>query len=490
MISEPCNPNPCGPNADCSVGLTKNPICTCRPGFYGDPQSNRGCGPECTTNSECPSTQACINQKCRDPCPGACGINAACRVTGHNPVCTCVPGYTGNPYQNCNPIVVSPVITPTLSPPVSYPQLPPKPDCPNCKPECVLNSDCPPNLACMNQKCRDPCPGVCGQNAVCKVNNHNPICSCLQGYQGDPTRSCAPRRKTLFIAELKTCINKWFHFSIAVAPSVVEPVVPNPCNPNPCGNYADCRPVNNQATCSCLPGYYGNPCRPECIASSDCPKNKACVNQKCVDPCPGTCGIGANCVVKDHNPICSCPGSMTGDPFVRCTEPVVVQPEQVTTKPKDPCSPSPCGVGADCRSQGNSATCYCPANYVGDPYTGCRPECVQNSDCPRDKSCANNRCVNPCPGVCGLNAECRVINHYPVCSCLSGYTGDASSACRPIPVESRPIEPVVTDRPCVPSPCGPNSACREVSNKPVCSCQSGFVGVPPSCRPECSVSFF
>jgi hypothetical protein len=88
-----------------------------------------------------------------------------------------------------------------------------------------------------------------------------------------------------------------------------------------------------------------------------------------------------------------------------------------------------------------------------------------------------------------LNAECRVINHYPVCSCLSGYTGDASSACRPIPVESRPIEPVVTERPCVPSPCGPNSACREVSNKPVCSCQSGFVGVPPSCRPECSVKF-
>jgi hypothetical protein len=270
---------------------------------------------------------------------------------------------------------------------------------------------------------------------------------------------------------------------------VVDPIVPQPCNPSPCGNYAECRPVNNQAVCSCLPGYYGTPCRPECVASSDCPKNKACVNQKCVDPCPGTCGIGANCVVKDHNPICSCPGSLTGDPFVRCTEPVVVQPETATTRPKDPCNPSPCGVGAECRSQGNSATCKCPINYVGDPYTGCRPECVQNSDCPRDKSCANNRCINPCPGVCGLNAECRVINHYPVCSCLSGYTGDASSACRPIPVESRPIEPVVTERPCVPSPCGPNSACREVSNKPVCSCQSGFIGVPPSCRPECSVKF-
>ena len=196
VVSEPCNPNPCGPNADCSVGVTKNPICTCRPGFFGDPQSNRGCGPECTTNSECQSTQACINQKCRDPCPGVCGINAACRVTGHNPVCTCVPGYTGNPYQSCNPIAVSPVVTPTLAPPISYPQRPVEPQT---RPECVLNSDCPPNLACINQKCKDPCPGVCGQNAVCKVNNHNPICSCVQGYQGDPTRSCAPRRKIYFL---------------------------------------------------------------------------------------------------------------------------------------------------------------------------------------------------------------------------------------------------------------------------------------------------
>ena len=185
--------NPCGPNAECTTGPLNNPVCVCRPGFYGDAQSQRGCGPECTTNSECPSDKACINQKCRDPCPGACGINAACKVTEHNPVCTCVPGYAGNPYQNCAPIVVSPVITPEgPAPPKPYPQTP---EIPTYKPECVLNTDCPSNLACINQKCVNPCPGVCGINAVCKVSNHNPICSCVQGYIGDPTRECAPRRK-------------------------------------------------------------------------------------------------------------------------------------------------------------------------------------------------------------------------------------------------------------------------------------------------------
>lgn len=70
-----------------------------------------------------------------------------------------------------------------------------------------------------------------------------------------------------------------------------------------------------------MPGFIGNPptCRPECVTSSECPLNEACVNQKCVDPCPGTCGIAAKCQTVSHNPICSCPSPYTGDPFVRCT---------------------------------------------------------------------------------------------------------------------------------------------------------------------------
>ena len=165
-------------------------------------------------------------------------------------------------------------------------------------------------------------------------------------------------------------------FKLAAEPVIVDPVVSQPCNPSPCGSYADCRPVNGQPICSCLPGYYGTPCRPECVASSDCPSNKACVNQKCVDPCPGTCGSGANCVIKDHNPICSCPNGLTGDPFIRCVTPVVVEPP-ASPRPIDPCNPNPCGPGAQCRPQGaNSATCYCPSTYIGDPYTGCKPECV------------------------------------------------------------------------------------------------------------------
>lgn len=94
----------------------------------------------------------------------------------------------------------------------------------------------------------------------------------------------------------------------------------NPCSPSPCGPNSECRVINNQAVCSCVRGYLGSPptCRPECVVSTDCPQNEACSNQRCTNPCPGSCGIGALCHVVNHNPICICPSSQTGDPFVRC----------------------------------------------------------------------------------------------------------------------------------------------------------------------------
>lgn len=94
----------------------------------------------------------------------------------------------------------------------------------------------------------------------------------------------------------------------------------NPCAPSPCGPNSHCREVNGQAVCSCLPNYTGLPpaCRPECTVSAECPQNRACIQQKCQDPCPGVCGQNANCEVINHSPICSCRSGYTGDPFTRC----------------------------------------------------------------------------------------------------------------------------------------------------------------------------
>jgi hypothetical protein len=102
--------------------------------------------------------------------------------------------------------------------------------------------------------------------------------------------------------------------------------------------------------------------------------------------------------------------------------------EQVPIE-EDPCTPNPCAQNAVC----NNGICTCLAEYHGDPYTGCRPECVLNSDCPRDKACLRSKCVNPCSlEACAQNAICEVVSHIPMCRCPPGFEGNALVQCQPV----------------------------------------------------------
>ncbi len=96
-------------------------------------------------------------------------------------------------------------------------------------------------------------------------------------------------------------------------------------------------------------------------------------------------------------------------------------------QPHDLCNPSPCGANAQCRN----GVCSCLPEYQGDPYVGCRPECVINNDCPPHLACIRNKCKDPCPGTCGQNAVCNVYMHIPVCSCPHGTSGNAFIQCKP-----------------------------------------------------------
>ena len=95
---DPCNPSPCGTNAVCQ-NRGRAAACQCIPDYFGDPYL--ACRPECTTNSECPSSKACQNLHCVDPCPGVCGFHATCHVNNHIAQCTCDPGYTGDAFIGC-----------------------------------------------------------------------------------------------------------------------------------------------------------------------------------------------------------------------------------------------------------------------------------------------------------------------------------------------------------------------------------------------------
>lgn len=53
-----------------------------------------------------------------------------------------------------------------------------------------------------------------------------------------------------------------------------------------------------------------------------------------------------------------------------------------------------------------------------------------NDDCPYNRVCTNNRCVDPCVGLCGINANCVTRNHIGTCQCLPGHNGDPFSGCQ------------------------------------------------------------
>lgn len=237
-----------------------------------------------------------------------------------------------------------------------------------------------------------------------------------------------------------------------------KPVAPplNPCQPSPCGPYSQCKVSGDSPSCSCLPGFVGSPprCRPECVSNSECQSHLACINQKCKDPCPGSCGLNAECRVVSHTPNCICQPGFIGDPFRQCSPqpsntslPFLPQAldlrlvflflAKVVQETLSPCKPSPCGANAECREQHGAGACVCLPDYFGNPYEGCRPECVLSSDCPSDKACIQSKCQDPCPGTCGQNALCQVINHLPSCTCVQGFTGDPFRYCTPVSVERK-----------------------------------------------------
>lgn len=202
----------------------------------------------------------------KNPCiPSPCGLNSVCRQNGDNVLCTCTEKFIGSP--------------------------------PNCHPECIGNSECPNNKACINMKCTDPCTDICGRNAQCYVVSHTPICQCNDGYTGDPFLRC----------EIK----------IVAYEEYVNPCIPSPCGPN-----AVCKERNSAGACYCLQDFFGNPyegCRPECILNSDCPSNKACIQSRCQDPCPGSCGANTECYTINHMPNCVCPSGYDGNPYQYCS---------------------------------------------------------------------------------------------------------------------------------------------------------------------------
>ena len=80
------------------------------------------------------------------------------------------------------------------------------------KPECTSDPECPFHLACIQEKCQDPCyTSTCGVNAECKAKNHRAICVCIYGFVGDPYTICEERKtrsNIVFMIKIRTKYQK------------------------------------------------------------------------------------------------------------------------------------------------------------------------------------------------------------------------------------------------------------------------------------------
>lgn len=336
-----------------------------------------------------------------NPCnPSPCGPNTQCAILSNGfAKCTCLHGYLESPntVRGCieqrnlcepNPCGLGALCDPTR------------------EPVCVCPTGTRGNPY---RSCLEPTlplvlcqPGPCGINADCYVSNNQERCYCKPGFIGDAYSGCR-----------------------------LEPY--SPCLPNPCGPGAECiLSPGGQSMCRCPDGIAGDPTGTrgcfgfECVLDEDCSDSQSCMGHKCRDPCPGSCGVGANCRVEKHHPVCTCDHGLTGNPLTRCfTIP--------TYLPPDPCIPSPCGLNTLCQVMGGRPVCTCLPDFNGDPQFGCQPECILNTDCPQDKACLERRCRNPCKvgAICGLNSVCRVQDHTATCVCAEGFMGDAFFQCIP-----------------------------------------------------------
>nr|CAH0107401.1 unnamed protein product [Daphnia galeata] len=304
---DPCSNFRCGSNANC---LTRSfrAACACRAGYEGDPYT--GCRrSECVENTECPSDKVCHNFRCINPCSTSCGVDSECTVRNHVTVCQCPKGFTGDPFVSCTPSSSSSVL---------------------------------------GRQSSDYCtPSPCGTNTKCRVENSRAVCSCQEGFMGNPIQGCRRECESDFECDAsRACMNFRCQDPCGTCGTyadcnvrdllltICDDILGDLCNPNPCGTDADCKPGtdrqgNDRPVCFCRTGYLGDPlvgCRKgQCIDHADCSGNQACYGYQCVDPCTSTsssrssvCGIGARCDARNHGAVCSCPVGQDGDPLVEC----------------------------------------------------------------------------------------------------------------------------------------------------------------------------
>ncbi|CAH3162903.1 unnamed protein product [Pocillopora meandrina] len=196
------------------------------------------------------------------------------------------------------------------------------------------------------------------------------------------------------------------------------------CLSMPCKNGGKCVPdyINENYTCVCPDGFYGDTCR----LGDLCKLSKPCLH-------------GGNCSAVRSWPYfkCTCPSNYTG---FDCGFEIV-----------DACFANPCLNNGTCTLNNNSLgfECSCPLGYIGF-----------NCGFQAGNPCSNNS--EPCKNGGNCTQESNILGY--TCKCTSEYIGFNCG--------------FMKDDPCFPNPCRNGGNCfREDGLKDfICNCTFGFIG--------------
>ncbi len=281
----PCDFKHCGPRAICSVEF-HIAVCTCPTELQGNPE--KACVEVgCRSNNECDTDQECTyyppgsytKKECRPVCgPDSCHPQARCEGRNHQRLCTCNPPLQGDGVVVCAERKTIPTVRRILSNFLNFVSVAVIAE----EPECRIDPDCPPRLACIKEICQDPCrfnnPCTGAQKCVVRSDSFSPSrsvsCVCPEGTLAGYGGSCDKGRQVKF--------------------------KPNEIDGHNC-NISIVEP------------------EPQCRTDLDCDPPEKCLSGNCQDACTLiTCGANAYCETGFHSGSCVCLPPLIGNPDQAC----------------------------------------------------------------------------------------------------------------------------------------------------------------------------